>query len=97
MPLRQFRYVLNIIWISKCQIGNRGFLGVKRRFEKIYECEKFTLYDDYGHHPSEIQTVIDTAKSKGYKHLTLVFQPFTFSPNGYSVQRFYKGLKRPIA
>ena len=76
----------------KSAIGD--FSGVKRRFEKIYECEKFTLYDDYGHHPSEIQTVIDTAKSRGYKHLTLVFQPFTFSRTAILFNDFIKVLKK---
>ena len=42
----------------------RGFAtyqGVKRRFTKIAEINGITIIDDYAHHPTEIQAVLDAA------------------------------------
>lgn len=56
------------------------FSGSKRRFEKIGETDTFTLYDDYAHHPSEIQATITAAKAWfPDKKLIIIFQPHTFS------------------
>lgn len=71
-----------------------SFTGVKRRFEKIYQGKKITLYDDYAHHPAEIETVIDIARSEGYNNLTLIFQPFTFSRTKLLFSDFVHVLKK---
>ncbi len=58
----------------------KDFAGTKRRFEKIGEAKNILLYDDYAHHPREIQTTLQAAKAKfpGHK-LTAIFQPHTYS------------------
>lgn len=51
------------------------FPGVGRRFERIAK----NVYSDYGHHPEEVETVIDIAceqaKRDGLKGVVVVYQP----------------------
>ncbi len=55
------------------------FSGAKRRFEyKGTTPEGAAVYDDYSHHPSEIEAAIDAAKKLG-KRIVCVFQPHTYS------------------
>jgi UDP-N-acetylmuramate--alanine ligase len=56
------------------------FEGVGRRFENLYQNEKFIVVDDYAHHPTEITATIDTAKSKyPLKKIVAVFEPHRYS------------------
>lgn len=55
------------------------FTGTKRRFELI--CDKaIKLYDDYAHHPTEIQATLKAARML-YPHnrIIAIFQPHTYS------------------
>ncbi len=61
------------------------FKGVGRRFERYGEVRAknggtFTLIDDYGHHPVEIQAVIDAARAAfPARRLMLAFQPHRYT------------------
>lgn len=61
------------------------FKGVGRRFERYGEIRAreggcFTLIDDYGHHPAEIQAVINAARGAfPGRRLVLVFQPHRYT------------------
>lgn len=58
----------------------KDFAGTKRRFEKIGEAKNILLYDDYAHHPREIQTVLAAAKNNWPdRQLIAIFQPHTYS------------------
>jgi len=48
--------------------------GVERRFEKKKVWRGIALIDDYAHHPSEVQAVMDRATAS-YGRYVLVFQP----------------------
>jgi UDP-N-acetylmuramate--alanine ligase len=54
--------------------------GVQRRIEIKYEYKNLVVIDDYGHHPTEIQTTLKTIR-KAYpeKIITVVFQPHRYS------------------
>lgn len=56
------------------------FSSVKRRNELVYTDGDTYLFDDYGHHPSEITATIDAAR-KRYpgKRIVVLFQPHTYS------------------
>lgn len=60
--------------------GLARFEGAKRRFEKIASRDGVTFYDDYAHHPKEIQATLAAAKL-WYPHSRIisVFQPHTYS------------------
>ncbi|SFV85371.1 UDP-N-acetylmuramate:L-alanyl-gamma-D-glutamyl-meso-diaminopimelate ligase [hydrothermal vent metagenome] len=46
-----------------CEALNR-FQGVKRRLEIKYQADSITLYDDFAHHPSAIQTTLSGLRAK---------------------------------
>ena len=60
--------------------GLERFVGVKRRFEKV---EMLTsgavVIDDYAHHPDEIRTTLNSAKSIAKGKVICIFQPHTYS------------------
>ena len=68
------------------------FLGAGRRFEKIFENETLTLFDDYAHHPTEIEATLKAAKELDFKRVTVVFQPFTFSRTELLLNEFISAL-----
>ncbi|MCQ2428147.1 MAG: hypothetical protein MJ137_07090 [Clostridia bacterium] len=37
------------------------------------------VYDDYGHHPTEIRATLDGCRDIGYERIFCVFQPHTYS------------------
>jgi len=56
-----------------------SFQGIYRRFN-VFEFEKIIIIDDYAHHPSELQSVLDaTRELYENKEILLVFQPHLFS------------------
>jgi UDP-N-acetylmuramate--alanine ligase len=60
--------------------GLQLFRGSKRRFEKIGEVDNIVYYDDYAHHPTEIDVTLKAAKEWLPLYRTIcVFQPHTYS------------------
>jgi len=57
----------------------KTFRGARRRFEIRHSGERFTVVDDYGHHPSEIAATLATAKGLEPKRIVCVFQPHRYS------------------
>ena len=63
----------------------KDFKGVGRRFERYGEIEAknggtFTLIDDYGHHPVEMQAVIAAARAAfPQRRLVMAFQPHRYT------------------
>lgn len=66
------------------QRGLSHFQGVGRRFQMVGEIQakqgKAVLIDDYGHHPREIQAVLEAARS-GWpdKRVVMVYQPHRYT------------------
>jgi UDP-N-acetylmuramate--alanine ligase len=58
-----------------------SFRHARRRFDVRYEDTKkeILVIDDYGHHPTEIRAVIETALKLKPKKLRVVFQPHRFT------------------
>ncbi len=64
--------------------GLRTFSGVGRRFEVtegvVIDSATVTLVDDYGHHPTEVNKVIETARSVWPdRRLVMVYQPHRYT------------------
>lgn len=56
------------------------FTGAHRRFEfKGKIDDKVSIYDDYGHHPTEILALAKSLSHKKYHHSWVIFQPHTYS------------------
>ncbi len=55
------------------------FQGVKRRFEIIGRVNGITVVDDYAHHPTEIRSLLKTARSVFDGKIWVIFQPHRYS------------------
>ena len=64
---------------SDIKTGLQKFTGAGRRFEFVGEVNGAKIFDDYGHHPTEITAVANALKKKKYNHSWVVFQPHTYS------------------
>lgn len=56
-----------------------SFLGVDQRFSYRGIFHGAEVFDDYGHHPTEIAVTLTVARKRAKKRLLVVFQPHRFS------------------
>ncbi len=70
----------------------RCFTGVRRRFQLIGKVAEILIYDDYGHHPTEISVTLKSAKQSwsSVKRLICVFQPHRYSRTMHLKEEFGK-------
>ncbi|MDQ2890297.1 MAG: UDP-N-acetylmuramate--L-alanine ligase [Gemmatimonadota bacterium] len=60
--------------------GLEAFSGVERRFERIAEVGGIAIVDDYSHHPTEINAMIEAARaSYPGRRLLVAFQPHLYT------------------
>ncbi|GIV19555.1 MAG: UDP-N-acetylmuramate--L-alanine ligase [Armatimonadota bacterium] len=59
--------------------GLESFEGVQRRLEFIGRVKGVEIYDDYGHHPTEIEVTLRTLRPRVKKRLVVAFQPHLYS------------------
>lgn len=59
--------------------GLAQYRGVGRRFEPHGRYNGALLFDDYAHHPSEIEATLTAARAMNPKRVICVFQPHTYS------------------
>ena len=55
------------------------FTGAHRRFEFKGKVNGARIFDDYGHHPTEITATANSLMNKKYNESWVVFQPHTYS------------------
>ena len=78
------------IKLDKIKKALKKFLGIQRRFTKIFSLGKIEFFDDYAHHPTEIRAVINSAREVYRdRKIICVFQPHRYSR--------VKGLKNEFA
>ncbi|MGO9485113.1 MAG: UDP-N-acetylmuramate--L-alanine ligase [Rhodomicrobium sp.] len=59
--------------------GLASFEGVDRRFTRTGEWNGVEIYDDYAHHPAEIEAALNAARGAAKGQLIAVMQPHRFS------------------
>jgi UDP-N-acetylmuramate--alanine ligase len=64
------------------------FPGVHRRLELKGECGGARVYDDYGHHPTEVRAALTALRELGPTRLTAVFQPHLYSRTKAFAEQF---------
>lgn len=75
--------------------GLESFTGAERRFEYKGSLNGADIYDDYAHHPGELNAVFNAVEPLGYKRVIAVFQPHTYSRTKALFDGFVEQLKRP--
>lgn len=80
--------------ISSTDIKNglAKFVGTGRRFEYKGKVNGASIYDDYGHHPTEILATAKALMNKKYNKSWIVFQPHTYSRTKLLLEDFSKAL-----
>lgn len=65
---------------KKIKFALSNFKGLSRRMEKVGAVDGMEIFDDYGHHPSEIEATVKALREI-YPHqsLALVFQPHLYT------------------
>ena len=51
------------------------------------------VYDDYGHHPTEVEATLNGMTHMGFERIICVFQPHTYSRLAQLLDRFVKALE----
>ncbi len=69
-------------------LGLSNYKGAKRRMEKKGSYLGAEIYDDYGHHPTEVKATLDGAKAAVRGRLLCVFQPHTYSRTAALADKF---------
>ena len=79
----------------KTESLNKGlcdFFGAVRRFQHLAQINDITIVDDYAHHPTEVKTLLETAKKMKFKRVWAVHQPFTYSRTATLLNEFADAL-----
>jgi len=72
----------------------KKFLGIQRRFTKVFSIGKRDFYDDYAHHPTEIKAVISSARQVyKYRKIICIFQPHRYSRVKFLKSEFASSFK----
>ncbi len=84
----------NEFGLDKSDIKNAlaKYKGAERRFQYLGKMNDAKVYDDYGHHPTEITAVAEAMKKKEYNHSWVIFQPHTYSRTKNLLDDFAKCL-----
>ncbi len=72
--------------------GLERFGGTKRRFESLGSFGDVAVVDDYAHHPTEIRSTLETAKTLTKGKVWCVFQPHTYSRTKAFLAEFAEAL-----
>jgi UDP-N-acetylmuramate--alanine ligase len=68
----------------------RTFAGPERRMQLIADTPRVTIYDDYGHHPTEVRVALSAARQKigPERRLWAVFEPHMYSRTALLIDAF---------
>lgn len=71
----------------------KKYTGAHRRYEYIGTIRgNIDIYDDYAHHPTEIQALAEATKQKKHNNAWVIFQPHTYSRTKNLLHDFAKAL-----
>lgn len=80
---------------SAVEQGLSTFHGAGRRFEYKGEYHGAQVYDDYAHHPGELEALFSAARQLGYSRIICAFQPHTYTRTKALFGDFAAVLKEP--
>ncbi len=79
---------------SNCKEGLKNFTGINRRFQFKGKKENISVYDDYAHHPTACNLILDAVDKIEKDKLVCVFQPHTFSRTISLFDEFSKAFEK---
>ena len=72
----------------------KHFVGVERRYNKVFSYKGIDFYDDYAHHPTEIKALLAGIRSVYHsRKIISIFQPHRFSRVKLLKKEFASGFK----
>jgi UDP-N-acetylmuramate--alanine ligase len=75
--------------MATLQEGLRTFPGAGRRLELIADTAGVRVYDDYGHHPTEVRAALAAVRQKvGERRVWAVFEPHMYSRTALFLDAF---------
>ena len=66
----------------------KNFSGADRRLQVCGDVSGIVVIDDYAHHPTEIEAVLETVRLRAPRRLRVVFQPHRYSRTRRLLDRF---------
>ena len=75
--------------------GLNAFRGAGRRFEHKGTYNGAEVFDDYAHHPGELQALLSATRTLGYERIICAFQPHTYTRTKALFDDFVKVLRQP--
>jgi UDP-N-acetylmuramate--L-alanine ligase/UDP-N-acetylenolpyruvoylglucosamine reductase len=66
----------------------RDFTGAARRQQELFHDERFRVFDDYGHHPTEIRATLQAIRQLRPRRLLVAFQPHRFTRTQQLLKEF---------
>ena len=75
--------------------GLSAFTGAGRRFEHKGTFRGAEVYDDYAHHPDEVQALLNAVRPLPHERLILAFQPHTYTRTAALFDDFVNVLRQP--
>lgn len=69
-----------------------SFTGANRRFEYVGTFNDVSVFDDYGHHPTEIRATYNALLNKKFRKSWVIFQPHTYSRTKSHLNEFATSL-----
>lgn len=81
--------------IDDIRLEIKQYTGPARRMELLFEFQDTYLFDDYAHHPQEIEATISAMKNRfPDKRIIAIFQPHTYSRTASLIYEFGNSLAR---
>jgi UDP-N-acetylmuramate--alanine ligase len=68
------------------------FSGAARRFDEVGRPRGVLVYDDYAHHPTEIEATLKAARLGNHRKIIAVFQPHLYSRTRHLQREFGRAL-----
>ena len=85
---------LNGIKINNSLEAVKSFPGVKRRTEYLGSVRGVKIYDDYGHHPTEVKATIKALNEIKKGDLFVIFQPHRYTRTQNNFKQFKAELEK---
>ncbi len=65
-----------------------SYQGTKRRLEMKFHSADYLIFDDYGHHPTEIRATLEAVRLLRPKRLLVIFQPHRYTRTKFLLDSF---------